>query len=151
MFRTLGANPVPLSFDEVYTALQTHLVDGEDVPMATKQGGKLYEVEKYLSLSNHSWSGIWMVANGDVWKSLPPDIKQIIERNQLKYTVLDRRDAKALNASIVDKLARLGMVVNDVDPSSFRALLKPYFDSWAATFGPTAWNMLESSLGRKLT
>ena len=150
LFKALGASPVPLSINELYTALQTHLVDGEDTPLATKQGAHLYEVEKYLSLTYHSWSGIWLAANADVWKSLPPDLQAIILRNQAKFTILERADTKALNASIADKLGRQGMVVNTVDPASFRAPLKAYYDTWASAFGP-AWSVLESSLNRKLS
>ncbi len=74
LFRTLGANPTPLDFAEAYTALQTHLVDGTELPLTTIATSRFYEVQKYLSIANHTWAGYWMVANPAAWNALPPDI-----------------------------------------------------------------------------
>ena len=111
----------------------------------------ILEVEKYVSLTNHEWSGFWLVANGDFWKNLPPDLQNIIERNNTKYTTLERRDTKLLNVSLVDKLTRQGTGIIRVDQAPFRARLGSYYQDWASTFGPTQWGLLENALGRKLT
>ena len=152
LFRGLGANPTPMGFNEIYTALQTKVVDGTSTPLVTIETGRFYEVQKYISLTNHAWSGLCLISNNDLWKSLPPDIATLIERNNTRYATLERRDTAALNASLADKLGRQGVTVNAIaDQTPFRARLKPYFDTWAAAFGPSAGGMLESSLGRKLT
>jgi tripartite ATP-independent transporter DctP family solute receptor len=150
LFRQLGASPTPISPPEVYTALQTHLVDGEDAPMVTIETSRWFEVNKYISVTNHAYSGLWMIANGDAWKGLPPDLQGIVERNMTKYAKIARRDTKIYNASVADKLSRQGIVINQVDQTPFRARLKPYYDTWANTFGSTLWNALLSSLGRSL-
>jgi TRAP-type transport system periplasmic protein len=151
LFKMLGASPVPLSPNEVYTALQTKLVDGEDAPMVTIQTSRWYEVNKYISLTNHAWSGLWLLANGAMWKGLPSDLQDIVERNNTKYAMLERRDTNLFALSVADKLTRQGVTINDVDQAPFRARLTAYYQTWANTFGPTAWGLLQSSLGRSLT
>jgi TRAP-type transport system periplasmic protein len=150
LFKLLGASPTPLSLVETYTSLQTKLIDGEALSLVTISSLRLFEVNKYISLTNHAWGGEVFVANGDVWKRLPADLQDIIERNHTKYATLQGRDTKLLNASLRDKLTRQGLVINDVDQTPFVARLRPYYDACAATFGPTAWGLLESSLGRRL-
>jgi TRAP-type transport system periplasmic protein len=73
-----------------------------------------------------------------------------VERNNAKYAAIQRRDVKLLNASVVDKMPRAGLVVNRVDPEPFRARLRPYFEFWANEFGSTEWGLLQNALGRKL-
>ena len=149
-FKTLGANPSPIEAGELYTALQTKLVDGQDIALLTVEAFHFYEVQKYLSLTNHMWAGCWVVANGDVWKSLPPDLQAIIERNNDKYCTQQRRDIAIQTVSIIDKLQRRGMVANTADISSFRARLTPYYAHWKTVFGPTLWGLLETAEGTKL-
>jgi TRAP-type transport system periplasmic protein len=150
LFKTLGANPVPMSPNEVYTSLQTKIIDGEALVLLTILVHKYYEVNKYISITNHAWGGIWLIANGDVWKSLPPDLQGIIERNNTKYTTLERRDTAAQNSGTAAKLDALGIVINRVDQAPFQKLLRPYYATWQREFGPRVWAALEQSLGRKL-
>jgi TRAP-type C4-dicarboxylate transport system substrate-binding protein len=63
LFSGLGALPSSISYSELYSALQTHIVEGQENPLAQVSTGKLYEVQKYCALSNHCWSGYWIVAN----------------------------------------------------------------------------------------
>ena len=151
LFKELGASPSPISLVEVYAGLQTKLIDGEAAPLVVIETTHWYEVEKYLSLTNHVWTGEWLIANGDLWKSLPSDLQAIVERNHTKYALLGRRDIEASQASIVAKLRSQGMVVNVVDQTPFRARLRSYYESWATAFGATEWGLLQSALGRKLT
>ncbi len=151
LFRALGASPVPLSPNEMYTALQTKVIDGEMLSLVTIEARRFYEVNKYISLTNHLWSTAWLVANGDTWNGLPPDLQAIVDRNSKKYAQIARRQIKILNVSIVDKLARQGVTINPVDPGPFLPLLKSYYQSWESAFGPAAWGMLEAAIGRKLT
>jgi TRAP-type C4-dicarboxylate transport system substrate-binding protein len=139
-----------MAFAETYTSLQTHLIDGTDLTLATIESAKIYEVQKYLSLTNHNWSGLWLLVNGDFWKSLPPDLQAIVERNNDKYATLERADIQNIDASTAQKLATQGMAVNPVDPATFRAKLKPYYATWKKEFGATAWGLLETSIGAKL-
>jgi tripartite ATP-independent transporter DctP family solute receptor len=150
LFRAFDASPVGLPYAEVYSSMQTKLIDGQNSSLAVIETAKFYEVQKYISLTNHAWTCEWLVANADVWKGLPPDLQAIVERNHRKYCLLERRDDKIIQASLADKLARRGQIINSVDQTPFRARLGSYYKTWASTFGSSAWGMLEAGLGRKL-
>jgi TRAP-type transport system periplasmic protein len=150
LFHSLGAAPTPIAFSEVYTALQNHTVDGQENPYAIVDTAKLYEVQKYLSVTNHMWSAYWMLGNQDAWKALPPDIQGIVARTSNKYAVLQRNDTALLNASLADKLVRRGMVMNVAATGGFRAKLREtkFYERWKAEFGSTAWDLLEAHSGK---
>ena len=150
LFKTLGASPVPMSANEIYTSLQTKIIDGEALVLLTIFVQKFYEVNKYVSITNHAWGGIWLISNGELWKSLPQDIQGIIERNNTKYTTLERRDTNLQNATTATKLAAQGVIVNRVDQAPFQRLLRPYYTFWQNEFGPRVWGALQRSLGRTL-
>ena len=80
MFKALGAAPATLNFAEAYTALQTHVVDGQENPLSIIDTAKFSEVQKYVSMTNHMWDGYWMLCNGRAWKSLPADIQAVVAR-----------------------------------------------------------------------
>ena len=150
LFKTLGASPAPLSLGETYTALQTKVVDGQDTPLVTIETSRYYEVQKYLSLTDHNWSGLLVVANADLWKNLPSDLQTIIERNNTKYALIERHTTRIVNLAMADKLARQGLTVNTAEHASFQARLHPYYATWAREFGPMVWGLLEESIGTKL-
>jgi TRAP-type transport system periplasmic protein len=151
LFKALGASPTPMGSSELYSALQTKVVDGTSAPLVTLESARWYEAQKYISLTNHSWSGLISIANESAWKSLPADLQGVIERNNGKYSALARANTKALNQSMAAKLTSQGLLINAVDQAPFRALLKPYYSSWAGAFGPAQWGLLETALGKKLT
>ena len=115
LFKALGANPTAVNSNEIYTAAQTHLVDGCASGLGGIQVFRLYEVQKYISITNHAWYGEWLVMNGDSWNRLPPDLQAILSRNVTKYVLLERRSVALQTESIVDKLKRRGMVFNVAD------------------------------------
>ncbi len=148
LFKSLGASPTPINFSEVYTALQNHTVDGEENPFAVIAAARLFEVQKYLSVTNHMWSAFWLLANPDAWKALPASAQAVIERNAAKYALLQRADTQQRNDSLADKLQRSGMQLNVADTSGFRARLGDFYKRWHATFGDTAWDLLEKTSGK---
>jgi tripartite ATP-independent transporter DctP family solute receptor len=150
LFRSLGASPTAINFNEVYTSLQTHVVDAEENPYAVIDTARLYEVQKYLSVTNHMWSAYHFLGNRDSWNALPPDVRAIVERNLTKYALLGRRDTALRNASLNDKLARRGMIVNAAQTAGFRAKLSTsgFYAHWRDTFGPEAWGLLEAHSGK---
>lgn len=148
LFKSLGASPTPINFSDLYTALQTRVVDGEENPYAIIETGKLYEVQKYLSVTNHMWSAYWLLANPEAWSGLPPDVQAIVQRNVAKYALLQRQDTARLNASLADQLQRRGMVIVKTEMASFRARLSDFYQRWKGTFGDTAWSLLEAHSGK---
>jgi tripartite ATP-independent transporter DctP family solute receptor len=149
-FKLLGTTPVNLTYADVYPALQTKIIDGQESPLAAMEGAKLFEVQRYLSLTHHGWTGAAIVTTVQTWNSLPPDLRAVVERNCIKYAVPERRSVAAYTAAVADKFARRGLAVNRVDSAAFRARIGSYYAHWAKEFGPTAWGLLESAVGQKL-
>lgn len=144
-FKSLGASPTPIAISELYTALQTHVVDAQENPLLNIETQKFYEVQKYCSLSNHIWSGYWTFINEDVWKGIPKEFQAIIAREMGAAALRARRDNQLLNASLADKLKRRGLIFNEVDVASFKAKLieAKYYERWRKEFGEKAWTALE--------
>jgi TRAP-type transport system periplasmic protein len=150
LFKSLGAAPAPLNFSEVYTALQTHVFDGQENPYAIIDVARLYEVQKYLSVTNHMWSAFHFLGNEDAWKALSPDVQTVVERNLAKYAVLQRRDTALRNESLSEKLARRGLTINRADTSGMRTRLASsgFYGRWKEKFGAQAWGLLEKTTGK---
>ena len=150
MFKTLGAAPASINFGEVYSALQTRVVDGQENPLAIISTAKLEEVQKYCALTNHMWDGFWFLANRRIWERLPDDIREVIARHINEAAVKERADVAALNDAAQKELAGKGMVFNQPAPDSFRARLRDggFYNEWKGRFGDEAWAVLEQSSGR---
>lgn len=147
-FKALGASPTSISFNETYVALQTHVVDGQETPYSVIETSRLYEVQKYLSVTNHSWAGWWLLANVDAWRSLPSDVQDVVREISVKYSAIERRETALANAALADKLSRRGMIFNKADTATFKARLTAFYADWKTAFGTTAWNSLQKVTGR---
>ncbi len=148
VFKTFGTEPVGMNWNEVYTALQTHIVDGQENPYQIIETSKIYEVQKYLSVTNHMWGGYWVIANQDAWKALGPD-QAIVNHHMLEYADMQRRDTAALNAALADKLGRQGLAFTpNPNVGSFKAKLGDFYTRWKAEYGDKAWGLLEQYTGK---
>ncbi len=147
---SLGAAATPLNFVELYTALQTHTVDGQYNPYSIIEVSKLFEVQKYLTVVNLCWASQWMLANGDAWQNLPSDIQAIVTANVKKYALRQRRDSQLLDDASADMLQRQGMAFNVADPAPFKAKIvaSGFYGRWKAEFGDEAWSILERYSGK---
>jgi TRAP-type transport system periplasmic protein len=150
LFSRLGALPSSISYSELYSALQTHIVEGQENPLAQVSTGKLYEVQKYCALSNHCWSGYWIVANRRTLSGLPPDLLEIVNRSFDAAAIKERADLLQLDRSLQAELAGKGMTFNRPDPVQFRAALVKagFYGQWQKTYGNEAWTRLERYTGR---
>jgi TRAP-type transport system periplasmic protein len=151
-FKSLGAAPTSLQFSEVYSALQTKIVDAQENPLAIVETAKLYEVQKFCSKTNHSWDGYHFVFNGRSWNALPDDIKAIVERAFNEAGLKQREDVRKLNETLEASLASKGMVFNATEPASFQAQLQKsgFYSDWKTTFGEETWALIENSAGKSL-
>ena len=120
----------------MYDALKERRFDGQSDPLGVVLSLKLYEVQNYLSLTCHWWSGFTLLANANAWAALPRDIQEIVERNAGKFALLQRQDTEAINAAGAEELARRGMTVNSADIDSFRRALGPFYARWREKAGP---------------
>ena len=149
MFKALGASPTTLNFAELYSALQTHLVDGQETPLVVIETAKLYEVQKYCSITRHVWTGQLTLANMAAWQRLPADLRQIAAQNINAAAVTSRADVVKMEASARQRMAAHGLVFNDPDPLPFRDALKTsgFYAEWRGRFGNEAWGLLEKYSG----
>jgi tripartite ATP-independent transporter DctP family solute receptor len=150
LFRTLGGTPTGMQFSEVYTALQTHIVDGQENPLPIIDTAKLYEVQTYVSQTNHIWDGYLFVANGAAWYRLPKDIRKIAESALNEFCMAQRADIAALNVSVRAALSARHMTFVDPDPAPFKKKLieRGFYRQWRERFGDVAWRHLEKYVGR---
>ena len=149
MFNGLGASPASINFSEVYSALQTKIVDGQENPLAVIDAAKLYEVQTYCSMTNHMWDGFHFLANRRAWDALPADARTIVARELDRSAIEERTDVAALNAQLRDRLKTGGLTFNDVDPAPFRETLKRagFYAEWRGKYGDEAWRVLEDAVG----
>jgi TRAP-type C4-dicarboxylate transport system substrate-binding protein len=149
LFSGLGALPSSISYSELYSALQTHIVEGQENPLAQVSTGKLYEVQKYCALSNHCWSGYWVVANRRALAGLPADLLEILNRSFDAAAIEERADLLDMDRSLQAELTAKGMIFNRPDPVQFRsALVKAgFYTQWQKTYGAEAWTQLEKYTG----
>lgn len=150
MFASLGASPTSINFSEVYSALQTHIVDGQENPLSLIESAKLYEVQKYCSLTNHMWDGFWLLANRRAFEKLPKDIQEIVAREMNRAAEEERADLAKANTQVRAGLESKGLVFNDVDPEAFRDKLRSagFYKEWRGKYGEEAWHVLEDSVGQ---
>ena len=144
-FRALGAEPVTINSDGIYDALKAGRVDAQENPLALLELFKLYEVVKYVSMTNHMWSGFNLLAHRPTWTRLPGDVKAIIERHVATHVRLQRRDQETANATLRAALARRGLAFNGVDSGPFRAQLSGVYAAWKDRLGTRCWSLLEES------
>ena len=149
MFKAFGAAPASININEAYSAMQTKIVEGQENPLALIDLYKFYEVQKFVSVTNHMWDGFWTLANGRIWASLPKDLQDVVERNLNAAAKLERADVAALNASLQGALSQKGMTFNTTDPQLFRAALRNagFYAEWKDKYGAEAWAVLESQVG----
>ena len=150
LFKALGASPASINFSEVYSALQTKVVEGQENALSLLEIAKLYEVQKYVSMTDHMWDGQWILANGKSWAGIPKDLQDIITRNVTAAVLAQRDDMAKLSVGVEATLKQKGMVFNYPDKNAFRAVLTKagFYDEWKGKFGADAWAALEKYAGK---
>jgi tripartite ATP-independent transporter DctP family solute receptor len=150
VFESLGAAPSPINFNEVYSALQTKLVEGEENALPIIYTTRLYEVQKYISMTGHVWDGYYVLANRRAWQRLPQDIRTIVLKELAHSSEDQRADNTKLSISLRQDLTAKGIIFNDVDRSLFRAALHKttFYQDWKKKYGAEAWDTLEAACGQ---
>jgi tripartite ATP-independent transporter DctP family solute receptor len=143
-FQTLRANPGMVPFSGMYDALKTKKFDGQSDPLGVVQSLKLDEVQTYLSLTWHWWSGFTLLVHAAAWNALPADIRWVVERNVESFAKRQRIDVERINAKGETVLAERGMVVNHADVASIRARLGDFYGRWKAKFPPATWRHFDA-------
>ena len=134
MFKGFGANAVPLPFSELFTALETGTVDGQENPVNTIQSSKFYEVQKFLSLTKHVYSPWIVLASKKWWDGLSADEKKVLHESAVASRDFERKDSREAAAKAIDFLKQKGMqvtVVNDKEIERMREMTRPATQKFA--------------------
>ena len=130
MFQAYGANPSPMKFSELFTALQTGVMDGEENPFTQIYSAKLQEVQKYLSLSGHVYTPAYLTVGTKRWESLPADVRKVLEDTAKETQAYVYEVAARDDDELLGKLKQAGMQVNEVDKEAFVAASKSIYDEF---------------------
>ena len=149
MFSALGAAPVSIPLNEAYSALQTKIADGQENPLALIESAKFYEVQKFCSLTNHAWDGFWLIASARIWKGVPQDAQQVMQKHFNAAAIKQRADIVQANADYQKTLESKGLTFNATQPEAFQAALSKtsFYKDAKAKFGDEAWALLQKHAG----
>lgn len=149
LFRALGAAPTTINLAETYAALQTRVADGMENSLPQIEATRVYEVQKYLARTGHSWDGLWILAHGRTWDALPDEARTLIGRHFDAAVERQRQAFVQMNTQGEARLRAKGLVVTSPDRAPFRAALERagYYAEWKSRFGAEAWHALERYTG----
>jgi TRAP-type transport system periplasmic protein len=129
MFKAYGADPTPMPYSEVFVALQTGAVDGEENPLAQIYPARFFEVQKYLSISHHVYTPTY-VLTGASWTRLPDSVRQILEETATDMQPEVLKKGAEMDQTLLAKLEEKGMKVNDIDRQAFIAASAPIYQDF---------------------
>lgn len=149
LFKSLNASPTPINFSELYSALQTKVVDAQENPLPIIESGKLYEVQPYCAMTSHVWDGYWMLANKRFFGRMPKDAQTIVMSRFNESGMRQRADSEKAAIDLKAALEKQGMRFTQPDAAAFREALGKggFYAEWKQKFGNEAWAQLEASVG----
>jgi tripartite ATP-independent transporter DctP family solute receptor len=150
LFKAFGAGPVSIPWAETYSAMQTKVADGLEQPLIGLLVDKMYEVQKYCSLTNHMFDSFWILANKRMWERMPEKLREIVERDINQAALAQRAEVEQMNASLQTELSKRGLEFFTVRNEDFRAKLVSagFYKDWQKRFGDEAWSLLEQTTGK---
>ncbi|AOB29463.1 ABC transporter substrate-binding protein [Bordetella sp. H567] len=151
VFGALGANAVPMPFSELFTALETRTVDGQENPVTTIQSSKFYEVQPYLSLTRHVYTPWVLLASKKWWDTLSPDEQKLIRQAAASSRDFERKDSRADSTKAMAVLKDAGMKINAVSPEELQRLrekAQPVVDKYTQDLGPELVKQLQDEINK---
>lgn len=139
----LGASPVPMPFGDVYTSLQQGVIDGQENPLSIIWASKLYEVQKYLSLTGHIYSPVVIMISDQFYNSLPEDLQKIVVDAFEEVRPEVRKMVEDQEQELLENLKNKGMEINEVDKSEFAEYMGSIYDEFTKANGKTAGEYIE--------
>ncbi len=144
-FKSLGALPVPMAFAELYSALQQGAVDGQENPLAIIFSSNFFEVQKYLSLTNHVWSSATLVMAKGVWDKLSPADQQAVQKAAFEWRDKQRKMVQESSDDFLAKLKAKGMQVNTPNNALFVQAVAPVWKQYEDVFGKEFFDLIEKA------
>ena len=145
MFKAWGANPTPMAFSEVFVALQTGVIDGQENPYTNIWAAKFAEVQKYLSVTGHVYSPAYPTAGKAAFAKLPADVQEVLESTAREMAEWARAQGAAADDDLKNKLADAGMAVNVADRAAFVEASSPIYEQFASEV-PTGKALIDGAL-----
>jgi tripartite ATP-independent transporter DctP family solute receptor len=141
----VGAQPVAIDFTELYNALNTGVVDGQENPFNIILLGKLYEVQKHLSLTGHVYGTAPTSVSDVTWKKLPPDLREVLKEAVRRSVPVARQAASGNEVAQLEQLKKAGMaVIDNPDRAAFQAAMRPAWDLYVSRFGKEGQALIEA-------
>ncbi len=131
MFQAYGANPSPMKFSEVFTALQTGVMDGQENPFTQIYSAKFQEVQKFLSLTGHVYTPAYVTVGAKKWASLPADVRRTLEQTAKETQAFVYAKAAKDDEALLGKIKAAGVQVNTPNKDAFIAASKPVYEEFA--------------------
>lgn len=150
-FNAAGANAVPMPFSELFTALETKAVDGQENPVTTILSSKFYEVQKYLTITNHVYSPWVVLVSKKYWDTLTDEEKAILQEAAVKSRAFEREDTRIRSAKALEDLKANGMEVTVMAPeeiAKLREIAKPISAKVIETIGQPLWDAAQAELAK---
>jgi tripartite ATP-independent transporter DctP family solute receptor len=150
-FKAFHANPVPMPFAEVYGALESKAIDGQENPLSVILSNKFYEVNKFVSATNHVYAANIMLMSKKFWDRLTPAEQKILQDAANEARAYQRQVSRAAAAKAVDELKGKGMQYNEIAPAEverMRQIAKPVSDKFAAAYDPAIVKLYNDELAR---
>jgi tripartite ATP-independent transporter DctP family solute receptor len=135
-FRALGAEPAPLAFGELYSALQQGAFQAQENPLAIIYSSSFFEVQKSVSLTGHVWGAACLVFSKPAWNRIAPADQQVIRASAVEWGTKQRKMIADSEADLAKKLQEKGMTVVEVEKAPFVAAVQPVWKEFGAQFGP---------------
>jgi tripartite ATP-independent transporter DctP family solute receptor len=131
MFQAYGANPSPMKFSEVFTALQTGVMDGQENPYSQIVSAKFQEVQKYLSITGHVYTPAYVTTGSKKWAALPADVRKVLEDTAKDVQKYVYATAEKEEGELLAKIKAAGVQVNEADKQAFVAASKNIYDEFS--------------------
>ena len=147
LFQTFGANPTPMPLSEVFVALQTGVMDGQENPLAQVWGSKFQEVQTHLSLTGHVYTPSYLVTGAKRWERLPPDLRADLAAIAREMQEFVHRTGEQMDIDLLARLEAAGMKVNQADTEAFQRGGQAMYDEFSAAV-PGAGELIETALAQ---
>jgi tripartite ATP-independent transporter DctP family solute receptor len=145
LFQTFGANPTPMPLSEVFVALQTGVIDGQENPLAQVTSFRFEEVQTYLSLTGHVYSPAYLLTGLTHWKQLPEDVRRVLEETGREMEDYVHAEAERLDQRLLEALRGSGIQINEADRDSFLEASRPIYEEFGSTV-PGGREMIETAI-----
>jgi len=148
-FRGMGTNAMPMAFGEIFSALETHAIDGQENPFVTIETSKFYEVQKYVSVTRHAYTPFLVLFSKPIWNRYSPAEQAALRECAMVGRDVQRKTIRAVSSKSEDKIRAAGVAINEISPEEqarMRAKVQPVYDKHKATIGADVVDRVQKTL-----